>query len=37
VALEGTYHLDTSNIGHGPAPVDLFLGTPTRHVSDPRT
>ena len=36
MALEWTYHLDTVNIAHGPTPVDLFLGTPTRptrHVS----
>jgi hypothetical protein len=33
VALEWTYHLDTVKIAHGPAAVDLFLGTPTRHVS----
>jgi hypothetical protein len=33
VALEWTYHLDTVNIAHGPTPVGLFLGTPTRHVS----
>jgi hypothetical protein len=34
VALEWTYHLDTVNIAHRPAPVDLFPGTPTRHVSE---
>jgi len=33
VALEWTYHLGPVNIAHGPAPVDLFLGIPTRHVS----
>jgi hypothetical protein len=27
VALEWTYHLGPVNIAHGPAPVDLFLGT----------
>jgi hypothetical protein len=31
-----TYHLDTVNIAHGPAPVRLFLGNPTRHVSKAR-
>src|SRR5207249_4247941 len=33
VALEWTYHLGPVNIAHSPAPVDLFLGIPTRHVS----
>jgi hypothetical protein len=34
VALEWTYHLGPVSIAHGPAPVDLFLGTPARHVSE---
>jgi hypothetical protein len=34
VALEWTYHLDAVNIAHGPSPVDPFLGTPTRHLSE---
>jgi hypothetical protein len=34
VALEWTCHLGPVNIAHGPAPVDLFPGTPTRHVSE---
>ncbi|MFD7579714.1 hypothetical protein [Kitasatospora sp. NPDC059817] len=29
-----TYRLDTLNIAHGPAPADLFLGTPTLRVSE---
>jgi hypothetical protein len=33
VARAWTYHLDTVNIARGPTHVDLFLGTPTRHVS----
>jgi hypothetical protein len=29
-----TYRLDTLNIANGPAPTDLFLGTPTHHVDE---
>jgi hypothetical protein len=35
---EWTYRLDTLNIAHadtqGPAPADLFLGTPDHHVNE---
>jgi hypothetical protein len=31
---EWTYRLDTLSICHGPAPADLFLATPTHHVSE---
>jgi hypothetical protein len=34
VALEWSCHLGPVDIAHGPAPVDLFLGTPARHVSE---
>src|ERR1017187_5157130 len=34
VALEWTHHLGPVNIAHCPAPADLFLGTPARHVSE---
>ncbi|MFF1747797.1 hypothetical protein [Streptomyces mirabilis] len=29
-----TYRLDTLNVAHGSATIDLFLGTPTRHVDE---
>ncbi|MEU6602543.1 hypothetical protein [Streptomyces flaveolus] len=29
-----TYRLDTLNIAFGPAPTNLFLGTPTHHVDE---
>ena len=29
-----TYQLDTLNIAHGPAPANLFLGTPHHHVNE---
>ncbi|MER6672838.1 hypothetical protein [Streptomyces sp. NPDC000983] len=29
-----TYRLDTLNLAHGPVPVDVFLGTPTRLVQE---
>ncbi|MFD8289595.1 hypothetical protein ACFV2B_15480 [Streptomyces lavendulae] len=29
-----TYRLDTFNIAYGPAPTDLFLGTPTQRVNE---
>jgi hypothetical protein len=32
--FEWTYHLGPVNIAHGPTPVDLFLGTPNRDVSE---
>jgi hypothetical protein len=28
------YRLDTLNIAYGPAPTDIFLGEPTRHVDE---
>jgi hypothetical protein len=31
---EWTYRLDTLNVAHGPAPVNLFLGPPSRRVSE---
>ncbi|MGW1727980.1 hypothetical protein ACWCQK_34360 [Streptomyces sp. NPDC002306] len=31
---EWTYRLDTLNIAHGPARLDLFLGTPTHQVNE---
>jgi hypothetical protein len=31
---EWTYRLDTLNVAHGPVPADVFLGTPSRRVSE---
>ncbi|WP_344894055.1 hypothetical protein [Actinomadura meridiana] len=31
---EWTYQLDTLNITYGPAPANLFLGTPTHHITE---
>ena len=31
---EWTYRLDTLNVAHGPAPADLFLGSPSHRVSE---
>ncbi len=31
---EWTYRLDTLNVAYGPAPVNLFLGSPTHRVNE---